>query len=225
MNMLTSWSLRKVFSGRCILSIVAGNIHIDSDSRWKWPNIPGIHEFKGHKVHSADWDHSFDYSNKRIGIIGNGSSGIQILPQMAKLPGVDITAFQRHPTWITQSLGTILGVGQGEPDDNPEEQGIDMAEVEDDDDQVGSNFNPAYTSSDRRRFGDKEKHKAYRKMLQGGMNKGFRLVSDVLAALNISYCIRESPTDFSPVSERQHPEQEKYRSEYRRDAEKAQLQP
>lgn len=153
------------------------DVDVDSGSRWKWPDIPGIHDFKGQKVHSADWDHSYDYSHKRIGIIGNGSSGIQILPQIAKLPGVDITAFQRNPTWITQSLGTILGAAQGERDNQAEEEGIDMAKVDEDDDQVGSNFNPAYTSSDRRRFADKEKHKAYRKMLQGGMNKGFRLVS------------------------------------------------
>jgi cation diffusion facilitator CzcD-associated flavoprotein CzcO len=186
MNTPTSWYLRKVSLGKAMISLTAGNVDIDSDSRWKWPNIPGIHDFKGHKVHSADWDHSFDYSHKRIGIIGNGSSGIQILPQMAKLPGVDITAFQRNPTWITQSLGTILGVGEGEPDDQPEEEGIDMSEVDKDDDQVGNNFNPAYTSLDRRRFANKEKHKAYRKMLQGGMNKGFRLVSDVLVAIKIS---------------------------------------
>ena len=178
-----------------MLNVAAGNIHINSDSRWKWPAIPGIHDFKGHKVHSADWDHSYDYFHKRIGIIGNGSSGIQILPQMAKLPGVDITAFQRNPTWITQSLGAILGVGQGKPDDKPEEEGIDMAGVHEDDDQVGSNFNPAYTAADRRRFSDREKHKAYRKMLQGGMNRGFRLVSDILSALNNSNFIAESPTD------------------------------
>jgi hypothetical protein len=109
---------------------------------------------------------------------------------MTKLPGVDITAFQRNPTWITQSLGTILGVAQGEPDSQPEEEGIDMAEVDEDADQVESNFNPAYTSSDRRRFADKEKHKAYRKMLQGGMNKGFRLVSKISTVTYISVSIR-----------------------------------
>ena len=50
-----------------------------------------------------------------------------------------------------------------------------MAEVDEDDDQVGSSFNPGYTSLDKRRFADPEKHRAYRKMLQAGMNKGFRL--------------------------------------------------
>lgn len=146
-------------------------------SRWKWPSIQGIHDFKGHKVHSANWDHSYDYSNKRIGIIGNGSSGIQILPQMAKLNGTQIVSFQRNATWITQSLGQALGVTSGEPEppDEDEEIGVDMAEVDENDEEVGSNFNPAYTARDKRRFADPEKHKTYRKMLQHGMNRGFRL--------------------------------------------------
>lgn len=146
-------------------------------SRWRWPNIPGIHDFKGHKVHSASWDHEYDYSHKRIGIIGNGSSGIQILPQLAKREGTHITSLQKGPTWITPSLGSTLGVDHGQPDPPPEEEeGLDMADVDEDDDQVGSNFNPNYTRSDKRRFHDKEKHKTYRKMLQHGMNRGFRLV-------------------------------------------------
>lgn len=146
-------------------------------SRWKWPDISGIHKFKGHKVHSASWDHSYDYSNKRIGIIGNGSSGIQILPQIAKLNGTTVTSFQRGATWITPSLGSTLGVGEGEPDPSVKDaDSVDMEEVDADDDQLRNNFNPPYTESDKRRFNDKEKHNAYRKMLQHGMNRGFRVV-------------------------------------------------
>ena len=112
---------------------------------------------------------------------------------MAKLPGVDITAFQRNPTWITQSLGTILVGDQGGPNNKPEKRGIDMADVDEDDDHIGSNFNPTYTSSDQRRFADREEHKAYRKMLQGGMNKGFRMVSEHRTTRNISVPLEDSP--------------------------------
>lgn len=148
-------------------------------SRWKWPDIAGIHDFKGHKVHSADWDKSYDYSGKRIGIIGNGSSAIQILPQMAKLRGAQIVSFQKTPTWITPSLGETLANTGGNPQEPAEEDdvGVDMGEVSESDEEVGSNFNPRYTSKDKRRFADPEKHKQYRKMLQHGMNRGFRLFS------------------------------------------------
>lgn len=152
-----------------------------TSSQWKWPDIPGIHDFKGHKVHSAAWEHSYDYSHKRVGVIGNGSSGIQILPQMAKLPGTQVVSFQRGTTWITQSLGEVLGVAQGDPEPADGEmlngdEGVDMAETDESDEEIGSDFNPRYTRNEKRRFRDPEKHRQYRKMLQHGMNKGFRIV-------------------------------------------------
>lgn len=164
-----------------------GSDAVTHHSQWKWPSIPGIHSFKGHKVHSAAWDHDYDYSHKRIAVIGNGSSGIQILPQMAKLDGTTVVSFQRGATWITQSLGEVLAVNSGDPDpedeavNGEEEQngnvGVDMEDVSESDEEVGSNFNPRYTTSERRRFRNQEKHRQYRKMLQQGMNKGFRIVS------------------------------------------------
>jgi hypothetical protein len=102
---------------------------------------------------------------------------------MAKLAGTQIVSFQRGTTWITQSLGEILGANQGDPDPEEEQQemvngdvGINMEDVGESDEEVGSNFNPRYTRNDKRRFRNPEKHKQYRKMLQQGMNKGFRIV-------------------------------------------------
>lgn len=39
---------------------------------WKWPEIPGIGNFKGPKVHSAAWDDAVDLNGKDVGLIGNG---------------------------------------------------------------------------------------------------------------------------------------------------------
>ena len=108
---------------------------------------------------------------------------------MAKLHGTTVVSFQRGPTWITQSLGEVLAGGQGDadPEDDvvngkTEDFGVDMADISESDEEVGSNFNPRYTRSERRRFRDREKHRAYRKMLQQGMNKGFRIVSFALSS-------------------------------------------
>ena len=30
-------------------------------NNWKWPQIPGLHDFTGKLVHSANWDPSYDY--------------------------------------------------------------------------------------------------------------------------------------------------------------------
>ncbi|KAL4861634.1 hypothetical protein BDV12DRAFT_203834 [Aspergillus spectabilis] len=67
---------------------------------WRWPAIPGLHSFKGTLLHSADWDGSIDLTGKHVGLIGNGSSGIQILPQVQKV-AKHVTTFIREPTWVS----------------------------------------------------------------------------------------------------------------------------
>ena len=52
---------------------------IKPSSHWKWPAIPGVEKFKN-KVHSAAWDDSVDLDDKVVGMIGNGSSAVQIIP-------------------------------------------------------------------------------------------------------------------------------------------------
>jgi cation diffusion facilitator CzcD-associated flavoprotein CzcO len=52
---------------------------LKSGSKWKWPAIPGVEKFKN-KIHSAAWDDAIDLEDKVVGIIGNGSSAVQIIP-------------------------------------------------------------------------------------------------------------------------------------------------
>jgi cation diffusion facilitator CzcD-associated flavoprotein CzcO len=39
----------------------------------RYPDIPGLSDFEGKVIHSARWDWSYNMSDKRIGIIGNGN--------------------------------------------------------------------------------------------------------------------------------------------------------
>ncbi|OQD75619.1 hypothetical protein PENDEC_c006G03066 [Penicillium decumbens] len=72
-------------------------------NNWKWPNIPGLHDFKGKLLHSAVWDEEYDYSGKSVAVIGNGSSGIQIVPGI--LPKVThIDHYVRSQTWISPTF-------------------------------------------------------------------------------------------------------------------------
>lgn len=48
---------------------------------------------------------SYDFKNKKVGIIGNGSSAIQIIPSLQKLEGTKLTCFMRSPTWIAGAFG------------------------------------------------------------------------------------------------------------------------
>lgn len=51
-------------------------------SSWKWPEISGLHDFGGKLLHSADWDNTYNFENKKVVVIGAGSSAIQIVPQL-----------------------------------------------------------------------------------------------------------------------------------------------
>jgi cation diffusion facilitator CzcD-associated flavoprotein CzcO len=63
------------------------------------PEIAGAKGFRGPSFHSAQWDHSVDLQNKRIGIIGGGSTGVQITAELAeKVPSLKL--FQRTPQWV-----------------------------------------------------------------------------------------------------------------------------
>ncbi len=63
------------------------------------PDIPGLDTFQGAAFHSARWDHSVPLDGKRIGIIGNGSTGVQIISALADRAG-RLYHFQRTPQWI-----------------------------------------------------------------------------------------------------------------------------
>jgi cation diffusion facilitator CzcD-associated flavoprotein CzcO len=64
-----------------------------------YPDIPGVDDFEGVKFHSARWDHSVPLDGKRIGVIGNGSSGVQITGALASRAS-EYTLFQRTAQWI-----------------------------------------------------------------------------------------------------------------------------
>jgi cation diffusion facilitator CzcD-associated flavoprotein CzcO len=63
------------------------------------PSIPGRETFAGPAFHSARWDHSVELYGRRVGVIGAGSSGTQIVTDLG-LRGVEITHFIRRPQWI-----------------------------------------------------------------------------------------------------------------------------
>ena len=50
-------------------------------------------------------DSSYDFRNKKIAVIGNGSSAIQIIPSLQKVEGTALSCFMRSPTWISGEFG------------------------------------------------------------------------------------------------------------------------
>jgi cation diffusion facilitator CzcD-associated flavoprotein CzcO len=59
------------------------------------PDIPGLDDFAGTLVHTGHWpSEGLDVSGKRVGVIGTGSSGVQVIPQLAR-QAAELVVFQR----------------------------------------------------------------------------------------------------------------------------------
>lgn len=63
------------------------------------PDIPGLESFAGTPFHSARWDHSVALDGARIGVIGTGSTGVQIVTALAHR-AAHLTHFQRTAQWL-----------------------------------------------------------------------------------------------------------------------------
>ncbi len=63
------------------------------------PNIPGRDSFLGDSYHTGAWPHTgVDFTGKRVGVIGTGSSGVQSIPVIAK-QAAHLHVFQRTPQY------------------------------------------------------------------------------------------------------------------------------
>lgn len=72
------------------------------------PQLAGLDKFAGPAFHSSHWDHSIDLENKRIGIVGTGSTASQILPELVNKKGTQVTVFQRTPQWISHMENRVF---------------------------------------------------------------------------------------------------------------------
>jgi cation diffusion facilitator CzcD-associated flavoprotein CzcO len=66
----------------------------------KPPDIPGLERFEGRVLTTSDWREEVDLAGCRIGVVGTGSSGIQVISECAKF-AEQLTVFQRTPSYAT----------------------------------------------------------------------------------------------------------------------------
>ena len=65
----------------------------------KQPDIEGLADFGGTVMHTAQWDHTVELAGKRVAVVGTGASGVQVVPELAKI-AERVTVFQRTPPWM-----------------------------------------------------------------------------------------------------------------------------
>jgi 4-hydroxyacetophenone monooxygenase len=63
------------------------------------PDVEGLSTFTGTSFHSARWPEGLDLRGKRVAVVGNGASAMQIVPAIVDEVG-HLTVFQRSPQWV-----------------------------------------------------------------------------------------------------------------------------
>jgi cation diffusion facilitator CzcD-associated flavoprotein CzcO len=127
-------------------------------NKWKWPSIPGLHDFKGILAHSAAWDRRIDWKDKTVAVIGTGSSSIQMVPKLQET-AKHVSVFIRNQTYIATPFG-----GVSNKDADPDAQ----------DPQAAGKH--SYTEKEKQRFrDDPEYHLNYRREVERSIASIFRM--------------------------------------------------
>lgn len=88
-------------------AVIHGNILVNgqgflSDARI--PDVSGLSTYQGKIFHSTQWDHTYDFHNKKVAVIGTGATAIQVVPELQKQVQ-QLYHFQRSAWWIRPRLG------------------------------------------------------------------------------------------------------------------------
>ncbi len=105
-NELATWTVRAVdgdtFTSQYFV-LAVGNLSLP-----RVPNFPGLDQFKGHWFHTGQWPKkTVDFSDRTVGVIGTGSSGIQLIPIVAE-QAKQLYVFQRTANYSVPSMNRPL---------------------------------------------------------------------------------------------------------------------
>ena len=74
----------------------------------KLPDVEALDTFAGAAFHSARWDHTVPIDGRRVGVVGTGSSAVQIVAAITERVG-ELVLFQRTPQWISPTPNPAYG--------------------------------------------------------------------------------------------------------------------
>ncbi|KAI0925458.1 hypothetical protein AcV7_005708 [Taiwanofungus camphoratus] len=136
---------------------------VGGQSRWKWPDIDGLDDFEGTLFHSANfdvgdqpWEEAVkEWYDKRVGVIGVGSSAIQIVPALQ--PRVaKVVNFAKGKAWLSPmfAISKLAEMLNRDPDIN----------------------NYLFTDEEKQALNDPIRHKEFRHELEGVMNSMHQII-------------------------------------------------
>ncbi|OPX13250.1 alpha/beta hydrolase fold domain-containing protein [Mycobacterium sp. AT1] len=93
----TRWTVAVGGEVRCTADFVISAVGVLSKA--KQPEFPGLDTFGGELYSTSSWPHHpVDFTDKRVAVIGTGSTGIQVIQEIADKVG-HLTVFQRTPNY------------------------------------------------------------------------------------------------------------------------------
>lgn len=98
-----AWTLLVDEEGRCETHyharfMILGTGYYDYDEALS-SHIPGISNFTGRVIHPQFWPQDLSYADKKIIVVGSGSTAVTLLPTLAATAS-HVTMLQRSPTYI-----------------------------------------------------------------------------------------------------------------------------
>ncbi|HVU73615.1 MAG TPA: NAD(P)/FAD-dependent oxidoreductase [Mycobacteriales bacterium] len=101
------WEVRaKTPDGELVLNVPIVITAVGLLSRPSIPEIAGRQDFRGPAFHSSWWPADLDITGKRVGVIGTGCSGVQLVPVIAG-QAAQVSVFQRTPQWLFGNPGYL----------------------------------------------------------------------------------------------------------------------
>jgi cation diffusion facilitator CzcD-associated flavoprotein CzcO len=86
-----------VMQRTCAFLLVCGGYY--DYSAGHMPEWPGLEQYQGRLIHPQQWPAGFDYSGKRVTVIGSGATAVTLAPALAER-AAHVTIVQRSPSYV-----------------------------------------------------------------------------------------------------------------------------
>jgi cation diffusion facilitator CzcD-associated flavoprotein CzcO len=99
------WEIETASGHRDVVDVVIAATGVLHHPRY--PDIEGLDDFGGAVFHSSRWDHDVALDGARVGIIGTGSTAVQIVGAIVDRVS-HLSLFQRTPQWVLPQMNPAI---------------------------------------------------------------------------------------------------------------------
>lgn len=74
-----------------------------------WPRVPGMADFVGRQLHTADYAGPAPFTDARVVVVGGGASAVQLLAEIAEVAATTTWVTRRPPSWASEDFDPEIG--------------------------------------------------------------------------------------------------------------------